>query len=266
MQARKRNRSSGSTDDTEAGFRLSSRPGHDDAPASGADGAERPAADGAGAPAAAPRRSGAPAAPLKVAARPLRADAARNRLKVLDAARAAFAEHGRDAQMDDIARRAGVGIGTVYRHFPTKESLALALVEQQFETIIAYIRDELLTDPDPWRALERSFEFCATTQEADRGYADVVASIAGGVPAVGGAPPGLPQERVAEMMALTEQLLARAHAAGVVRADLRAEDMPAFYAGLAKVVQAGIADWRRYVELLLDALRPGRDRPRSPSP
>lgn len=189
-------------------------------------------------------------------ARRLRADAARNRLRVLDAARAAFAEHGREAQMDDIARRAGVGVGTVYRHFPTKESLALALVEERFKAIIAFMRDELLPDPDPWRAIERSFEFCATTQEADRGYADVVASIAGGSPTVGGAPPALPHEDVAELMALTEQLLARAHAAGVVRADLRAADMPPFYAGLAKVVQAGIADWRRYVDLLLDALRP----------
>lgn len=189
-------------------------------------------------------------------ARRLRADAARNRLRVLDAARAAFAEHGREAQMDDIARRAGVGVGTVYRHFPTKESLALALVEERFKAIIAFMRDELLPDPDPWRAIERSFEFCATTQEADRGYADVVASIAVGSPTVGGAPPALPHEHVAELMALTEQLLARAHAAGVVRADLRAADMPPFYAGLAKVVQAGIADWRRYVDLLLDALRP----------
>lgn len=186
----------------------------------------------------------------------MRADAARNRLKVLDAARAAFAEHGRNAQMDDVARRAGVGVGTVYRHFPTKESLALALIDQRFESMLAFIRDELLVDPDPWRAIERSFEFCATTQEADRGYADVVASVAGGDPIVGGGPRGPSAARMVEMMELTEQLMARAHAAGAVRSDLVAADMPPFYAGLASVVQAGVANWRRYVELLLDGLRP----------
>jgi AcrR family transcriptional regulator len=180
----------------------------------------------------------------------------RNRQKVLDAARAAFAEHGRDAQMDDVARRAGVGVGTVYRHFPTKESLALALVDQRFDAIIAFVRDELLHEPDPWHALERSFEFCAVTQEADRGYADVVASIVRGDLTARG-PLGPSTSRIEELMELTGQLVARAHAAGVVREDLVATDMPPFYAGLASVVQAGVADWRRHVELLLDGLRYG---------
>lgn len=188
-------------------------------------------------------------------AKPLRADAARNRLKVLDAARAAFAQDGRDAQMDDIARRAGVGVGTVYRHFPTKESLAQAMVQQRFEQILAFIRDELLVDPDPWRALERSFEFCGSMQERDRGYAELVSSIAGGAPIVGGGPVGPAAGQVEQMIALTEQLLARAHAAGVVRADLRAADMPPFYAALASIVQAGVIGWRRYVEIVLDGIR-----------
>lgn len=189
-------------------------------------------------------------------AKPLRADAARNRLKVLEAARAAFSERGRDAQMDDIARRAGVGVGTVYRHFPTKESLALAMVQQRFDLIIEFIKTELLTDPDPWRALERSFDFCATTQEQDRGYAELVATIAGGSAMIGGGPLGPCAGQVDELLGLTEQMLARAHAAGVIRGDLQATDMAPFYAGLSSVVQAGVVDWRRYVELLLDALRP----------
>ncbi|MGB2711307.1 MAG: helix-turn-helix domain-containing protein, partial [Conexibacter sp.] len=83
---------------------------------------------------------------------------------MLDAARAAFAEHGAEAQMDDVARRAGVGVGTVYRHFPTKQALAEALVEERFARTIAHA-SELLEEPDPWRAIERSFEFCAATQE-----------------------------------------------------------------------------------------------------
>jgi AcrR family transcriptional regulator len=187
-------------------------------------------------------------------AKPLRADAARNRQKILDAARAAFAEDGRDAQIDDVARRAGVGVGTVYRHFPTKESLALAIVEQRFATIIEHLRNELIPDPDPWHALERSFELCVTTQLADRGYADAVASLADANALAG--PMGPRAEQMQELMELSGVLVDRARAAGVVRDDLRATDMPPLYAGLASVVQAGVADWRRYVEILLDGLRP----------
>ena len=65
-------------------------------------------------------------------ARPQRADARRNRERILDGAREVFAECGLDAQMDDVARRAGVGVGTVYRHFPTKEALLGELVRQKF--------------------------------------------------------------------------------------------------------------------------------------
>jgi AcrR family transcriptional regulator len=213
-------------------------------------------------------------------AKPRRADAARNRLKILDAARATFAEQGPSAQIDEIARRAGVGVGTVYRHFPTKESLARAMVEQRFGVVVAFVRDELLHEPDPWRAIERSFEFCATQQEQDRGYAELVASIAGGV-AIGIAQPAAhtpaattpagvpmidkgminpPPEQLEEMFALTTELVARAKAAGVVRDDLQPSDMPPFYAALAAIVRAGVTNWRRYVEIVLDGLRPQRPR------
>ena len=181
--------------------------------------------------------------------RRLRADAVRNREKVLDAARAAFAEHGPEAQMEDVARRAGVGVGTIYRHFPTKQALAEALVEERFARIVAYAR-ELLEEPDPWRAIVRSFEFCATTQEQDRGVADVLARLAGA-----GATTRPPDRHRADLLAITEAMLDRARAAGTIRPDLEAADMPPLYCGLASVVQAGVADWRRYLELLLAGLR-----------
>lgn len=185
----------------------------------------------------------------------MRADAARNRAKILDAARAAFAEHGRDAQMDDIAARAGVGVGTVYRHFPTKRSLAVAIVEQRFAMIIAFMRDEMLPDPDPWNAIERSFEFCASTQLADRGYAEAVGTVAGGAD-MKHVPLGPAIEQMEEMLDLTDALLRRAHAVGIVRADLVASDMAPLYAALASIVHAGVPNWRRFVEIMLDGLRP----------
>ena len=85
------------------------------------------------------------------AVRPLRADARRNRERVLTAARAVFAEQGREAQMDDVARHAEVGVGTVYRHFPTKEALIEAVAIDSFERVTAKAQEALELD-DPWEA------------------------------------------------------------------------------------------------------------------
>ena len=185
------------------------------------------------------------------APRRLRADAIRNRAKVLDAARTAFAEHGAEAQMEDIARRASVGVGTVYRHFPTKQALREALVEASFDEKIAKVRT-LLDEPDPWRALERCFELCAATQERDRAWTAALASMAGGTLA------GPREHQHHELIALEEELIARAKAAGVVREDLVAADMPPLFCALASVVQADVPNWHRTLELLLDGLRPPR--------
>ncbi|HEX5146423.1 MAG TPA: helix-turn-helix domain-containing protein [Conexibacter sp.] len=186
-----------------------------------------------------------------IVTRRLRADAVRNRAKVLEAARAAFGEHGAGAQMEDVARRAGVGVGTVYRHFPTKQALAEALVEARFDDTIAFVRELSEQERDPWRALVRTFEHCAATQEQDRAWAGALASMAGGTLV------GPREHQIGELLAIEEQLIARAKAAGVVREDLAAADMPALFCGLASVVQAGVA-WRRYLDLLLDGLRPPR--------
>jgi AcrR family transcriptional regulator len=188
------------------------------------------------------------AAPTIVTRR-LRADAVRNRGKVLEAARAAFAEHGAEAQMEDVARRAGVGVGTVYRHFPTKQALAEALIEERFNRTILFVRELIDEEPDPWRAIERCFEYCAATQERDRAWAAVLSLMAGGAM-------GPREHQMRELLALEDQLIARARAAGVVREDLTATDMPALFCALASVVQAGGKNWRRYLDLLLDGLRP----------
>ena len=88
---------------------------------------------------------------VPVAERPLRADARRNRERILKAARAVFAEQGTHSQIDDVARRAKVGVGTVYRHFPTKEALLEALLRERFEEIAGYAR-EALQRADAWMA------------------------------------------------------------------------------------------------------------------
>src|SRR5919199_1126344 len=88
----------------------------------------------------------------KLAERPQRADARRNRERVVAAARAEFGERGRDAQMDDVARRAGVGVGTVYRHFPTKRALLEALMLAAFNSIAAEAERALKEIEDPWEA------------------------------------------------------------------------------------------------------------------
>ena len=115
--------------------------------------------------------------------RPLRADARRNREKVLAAARAAFSEQGREAQMDDVARRAGVGVGTVYRHFPTKEALIEALMVAAFETIAA-AAEEALEVEDPWEAFTSVLWRGAETMAGDRALSEVFASIPGATESV----------------------------------------------------------------------------------
>lgn len=191
----------------------------------------------------------------KNATRRIRADAVRNRAKVLEAARAAFAEHGTEAQMEDVARRAGVGVGTIYRHFPTKQALAEALIEGRFDDMIAFVRELVDQQGDPWAGLVSCFEYCAGAQARDQAWAAALASMVGGMGAMG------PREhQLVELLALQEQLIARAREAGVARDDLTAADMPALSCALASVVQAGGRDWRRYLDLMLDGLRP-RPRP-----
>src|SRR3954453_18750875 len=101
--------------------------------------------------------------------RPLRADARRNRERVLAAARAVFAEHGREAQMDDVARSAGVGVGTVYRHFPTKEALVQALALDLFEGLVRGAR-EALTLEDPWEAFTHALWTGGNLLASDRAF------------------------------------------------------------------------------------------------
>ena len=108
------------------------------------------------------------------AAKPLRADARRNRERILKAARAVFGDQGIDAQIDDVAKRAKVGVGTVYRHFPTKEALLDALVRERFSEIAQFAK-EALRHEDAWEGFCELIWRAAERNAADRAFCDAVA-------------------------------------------------------------------------------------------
>jgi AcrR family transcriptional regulator len=185
---------------------------------------------------------------LSTISRPLRADAARNREKVLDAAHAAFGALGHEAQMEDIARRAGVGVGTVYRHFPTKAALLAALADRRWQAIIGRLDAEAVPHADPWGGFRQMFVIAGEAHERDRGFAEVAAELTGQLP-------GPPTEVQGELNARVREVLDRAHAAGALRADVALTDLFPIFCSLAAINRFGAGDWRRYLELVLDGLR-----------
>jgi len=193
------------------------------------------------------------------AVRPLRADARRNRERVLEAATAVFAEQGADASVAEIARRACVGAGTLFRHFPTKHDLLLATLELGFDDVQAAIADAETMD-DGWEGLVHVLTVCAEIQSRDRGFLESVGPELFREPSL--------QRRNAERMDNLGRLIARAQAAGLVRDDLRAEDVPFLLSAVGgatgKCAAGGeIAPdlWRRYLGIVLDGMRPAAATP-----
>src|SRR3954451_22140120 len=115
------------------------------------------------------------AIPLPSPQRPLRADAERNRARLLEAARELFAERGIDVTMDDIAHHAVVGVGTAYRRFGSRDELIGALFEARMEEYVA-LAEDALREPDAWAALAGFLERSTAMQAADRGLKDLVFS------------------------------------------------------------------------------------------
>jgi AcrR family transcriptional regulator len=183
--------------------------------------------------------------------RPLRADARRNREKILAAAAAAFGESGLESQIEDIARRAGVGVGTVYRHFPTKDALVTALAQAYFERLADSVEATLLEGGNPWDVFAAAIWRGAELAVADVAWCEL---IAGHASVADGSLPG--QQRLAEA---TATLLERAQAAGQMRGDATVQDVRTLMCGLGHVATAQRAgarmDWRRYLEIGLDGLR-----------
>jgi AcrR family transcriptional regulator len=183
--------------------------------------------------------------------RPKRADARRNREKVVAAAAAVFGENGLDAQVEDIARRAGVGVGTVYRHFPTKDALVGALAEQHFDRLADIVEAAHGERGDAWEIFSTTLWRIATAVATDIAWCETTALHPSTVRA---AAPG--RQRLS---AAAATLIARAQAAGVMRADATVEDIRTIMCGFGHVAAAQHAgaplDWERYLTIALDGLR-----------
>src|SRR3954463_7304474 len=152
----------------------------------------------------------------EVVEKPLRADARRNREKVLAAARAVFADQGVDAQMDDVARRADVGVGTVYRHFPTKDALLQALAEELFDKLAVHARKMLELD-DPWEAFLQTMWFSAQKTAGDRAFAEILGAAREVIPA------DCPGKK--DLTGTVDAIMKRAIKAGKMRPDVMIYDI-----------------------------------------
>ncbi|MFE7721737.1 TetR/AcrR family transcriptional regulator [Nocardia rhizosphaerihabitans] len=185
--------------------------------------------------------------------RPLRADAARNRLLILDAAREVFAEQGLDVTLADVAEHAGLGVGTVYRRFASKDELVDAVFERFFQDM-ADAAERALAAADPWDALTEFFEFAGAHMAVNKGLVDVMAGADQGCAQLTGQRP-----RVESAIG---ELFARAQSAGELRADAEPSDFFAliYMVGtMAEFAQPVNPDaWRRYLALILDGLRDPR--------
>jgi AcrR family transcriptional regulator len=184
----------------------------------------------------------------KVIERPLRADARRNRERVMSAARAVFAEQGRDAQMDDVARRADVGVGTVYRHFPTKDALLNALSDELFAVVAAHVRTLMDTD-DPWKAFLEAMWFGGQKTAGDRAFTEIMA-------ASSDFPRTCPGKE--DLILSVGELMERAKAQGRMRTDVTIEDVPLLMCGVGSasgMPHSSPEAWRRHLAIVLDGMR-----------
>lgn len=182
--------------------------------------------------------------------RRLRADAARNSEKILRAAREIYAESGPDASLEEIARRAGVGIATLYRRFPNKEELVRAALEQKITEEMSPAISRALDDSDPLRGLATLWEASASFAARERGILGAVRNSG-----------SLASELSAPFYEALILVTRRAQIAGHVRADLVPDDLHRITVMLLSVLPTVDPDsdgWKRYITLTLDGLAPAQ--------
>jgi AcrR family transcriptional regulator len=193
--------------------------------------------------------------------RPLRADARRNRARIIEAARELFAGEQPNVQMDDIARHARVGVGTVYRHFPDKEALMGELVRQRFELFNENLRRAL--------ADERLGAFAALVGALRANVASVAEDAATRFAFMSGG------ERVfahaasemEQFMLLADELVGRAHRAGELRSDFQASDIPMVMCGICATIGTNKPDWdwQHHLDLIFHGIQPPGSPPSQPT-
>ncbi|MFD7431950.1 TetR/AcrR family transcriptional regulator [Streptomyces sp. NPDC059818] len=189
----------------------------------------------------------------------LRADARHNRDRILEAAREAYAAHGIDVPVTTIARRAGVGVATLYRRFPTRDALVTEAFSEQLALCVAVL-DEALRDPDPWRGFCSLIEKVCAMQATDRGFTAAFLSRFPDAVDFGG------QRACAEEG--IAQLVRRAQESGQLRADFHPTDVTLLLlansgvAGESPEVSAVAS--RRLTGYLLQSFRVGRAAPLPP--
>jgi AcrR family transcriptional regulator len=179
-----------------------------------------------------------------VETRPKRADARRNHERILKAAHTAFSELGADVQMDEIARSAGVGVGTLYRHFPTKEVLINELAREIVAAIIEFA-DQALERDDPWEAIELLMRRNAADMARHAGLRDTFT-----IHFTDESP--FDNE---ELQARIAELVDRAQSAGVLRPEVTPQRLQALACGLSGTIAQIPADWELFADVLLDGLR-----------
>lgn len=192
--------------------------------------------------------------------RPLRRDAERNRQRILETAGALFAERGLGVSLDEIARHAGVGVGTVYRRFPDKEQLIDALFEDRLTEILATATASLEIS-DPWEGLAHFIERSMELQVADRALKELLLSTTTAHARI--------EQGRSQIQPVVEAILDRARAAGAVREDLDISDVLLLQHAIGEAAdythEVAPEAWRRILCIALDGLRPDRRRP-SPMP
>jgi AcrR family transcriptional regulator len=180
--------------------------------------------------------------------RPQRADARRNREAIVLAARAIVAEEGTEAQIQDVARRAGVGVGTVYRHFATKDALMGELISLCARENAQLAREAMAIE-DPWDAFTGMVRMCCDSMAADAAKRRVWQAASNEAMALAG-------PAKAEMHRDTGAVVERAQAAGVLRSDFQPQDMGGLMCGLAAAIDAKVpGGWQRLAGFALDGLR-----------
>jgi AcrR family transcriptional regulator len=179
----------------------------------------------------------------------IRADAARNRDRLAAAAAALFAERGVDVPLEEIARRAGVSIGTLYNHFPNRGALLDAVLPGRLAELDG-LAQVALADPDAWRGFAGFLDGMFVLQARDRSMNEAIARTPAGSVDVAG--------ECGRAGGVLDSVVSRARDAGVLRADFVAEDLATLVWAMSKVIAMSSGDdrvWRRHLRFVLDGLR-----------